>query len=358
MDARQLTHFTQDTTQTGRMRFADAVAQFFDQEDLNDTEQRLASEIILGWIRQAKADLRQALAERLSVQDSIPQEVIVFLANDSSIAVAQPVLRHSPVLNDLDLVYVIASKGEEHWRSIAERAHLSPIVAERLVETDDPGTVLNLIDNQRVVLQKNCVKKLIKVCLRSEELQAPLLRRPEIDADLASDLYICVSRELQKEIIGRFDIDLSVVENSLENLVEELSLEARGSHQVTPAMQALAARFAERDEITTGLMVKTLRRGQISFFVALFAQRTGLRPDTVIGLIQKDGGKPFALACRSLRMMKSEFASIFLLSRGIRTSDKIVDQRELAMALKYYDAISEADIQQAMRGWEKNPELI
>ena len=75
-------------------------------------------------------------------------------------------------------------------------------------------------------------------------------------------------------------------------------------------------------------------------------------------LIKKDGGKPFALACRSVGMMKSEFASIFLLSRGISTGDRIVDQRALAMALKYYDTIKEFDVKRIMKVWAKNTEMI
>lgn len=357
LDPKQLHRFTQDTTEAGRYRLASAVSQFFNQKDLSETELLLASEVMLNLIRQAEVDLREALAERLSVQDNIPAEIIVFLANDV-ISVARPVLQHSPVLKDIDLVYIIASKGEEYWKSIADRHHLSADIADRLIETGNTATILSLIDNQRVTLQKNSMKKIIKVSLKSEELHAPLLRRPEIEGDLATDLYMCVSEALRREIADRFKINPHAIEHALGALVEELAAEAKGLQQVTPEMTHLAKRFNERGEISPDLMIKTLRRGQISFFVALFSERVGLAPEFVIKLIQKDGGKPFALACRSIRMMKSEFASIFLLSRGIRTGDKIVDQRELAMALKSYDAIKETDISRIMKSWEKNPEAL
>ncbi|MFH1158235.1 MAG: DUF2336 domain-containing protein [Pseudomonadota bacterium] len=357
LDSKQLLQYAQDTTEIGRFRLANAVAQFFDEKKLSKAEQSLASEIMLNLIRQAELDLREALAERLSVLDNVPSEVIVYLANDA-ISVARPVLQHSPVLSDVDLIYIIASKGEDHWESIAKRGQMGPVVADRLIDTGNPRTILSLIDNQRVVLQKNCLKKLIKVSLKSEELQAPLLRRPEIDGDLAVGIYTCASQYLRKEIAGRFKLPTSVIESSLESLLEELNQEAKGSRQVTPEMAALAGRFGERDEISPDLMIKTLRRGQISFFIALFATKIGFTPEAVLKLIQKEGGKPFAMACRSVGMMKSEFASIFLLSRGISTGDKIVDQRALAMALKYYDAIKEFDVQRIMKAWAKNPEMI
>lgn len=357
MDPKLLLQFAQDKTETGRHRLAHAVSQCFAEEELNETEKRLAGSILLNLIRQAELDLREALAERLSVQDNIPPEVIVFLANDA-ISVARPVLLHSPVLKEVDLMHIIAARGEDHWRYIARRAQLSPVVAERLADTGDSRTVLNLIDNQRATLQKGCLKKLIKVARRSEELQAPLLRRPEIDGDLAVDLYLCVSNELRQEISSRFRLPADGIDASMDMLLEELNLEARKVQQVTPEMTLLAKRFKERAAASPDTMIKTLRRGQTSFFIALFAERTGLVQESVLRLIRKEDGKPFALACRSMGMMKSEFASIFLLSRGIRGGDKIVDQRELAMVLKHYDAVKTIEIQRTMKSWIKNPEMV
>ncbi len=357
LDPKLLLQFAQDKTENGRGRLANAVSEVFDREELSEAEERLAGSILLNLVRQAELDLRAALAERLSVQKNIPCEIIVFLANDE-ISVARTVLVNSPVLTEVDLVQIIAGRGEDHWRYIAERAQLTSVVAERLVDTGDIQTVMNLVDNQRVTLGKNCLKKMIKVSLRSENLQAPLLRRSEIDGELASDLYMCVSYGLQQEIAKRFRLPLADIEAALDTLVEELSCEALKVQQVTPEMRALAKRFKERAAASPDMMIKTLRRGQISFFIALFAAKTGLTSDAVVRLIQKEGGKPFVMACRSMGMMKSEFASIFLLSRGIRSGDKIVDQRELAMALKHYDAVKEFDVQRIMKTWVNNPEMI
>lgn len=357
LDPKQLLACAQDTSVAGRRRLAEAVSDFFEERPLSDTERRLASEIMLNLIRQAEVDLREALSERLSLQPNVPPELIVYLANDQ-ISVARNVLLHSPVLNDVDLVCIISSQGREHWQAIAQRDRLSPIVADRLIDTNDTGTMLNLIDNQRANLQKGSMKRLAKAALRSESLQAPLLRRPEVDSDLAVDLYMIVSNALRQEIAEKFPIPATVVEQALENLVQEFSNEAKGLRDTTPDMQALAKRFEERKEINADLMIRTLRRGQVGFFMALLAEKSGLPAQTVVKLIQKDGGKHFVVVCRAVGMMKSEFASIFLLSRGIRTGDKIVDQRELAMALKAFDSARDFDVQRIMKSWVKNPELI
>jgi uncharacterized protein (DUF2336 family) len=357
LDPHELLQCAQDTSDAGRQRLTKAVSQFFDDRKLTETEQNLASDILMNLLKQAETDLREALAERLSVQRAVPGELIVFLANDQ-VSVARPVLLHSPVLKDADLLKIIEARGQDHWQVIAKRACLSAPVADRLVDTGDTGTVAGLLANDTTALERPTMKKIIKFSLQAEELQTPLLRRPEIDGDLAIDLYLVVSQALRAEIASRFVISSHVFDQALEGLIHELSSEAKGQKVATPEMLALARRFSERKDLTPDLMIKTLRRGQTAFFMALFSQRVGLKPEDVQKLIQKDGGRPFVVACRFAGMMKSEFASIFLLSRGIRTGEKIVDQRELAQALKNFDQLKDFDVQRIMKSWLKSPELI
>lgn len=350
LDPKQLLQFAQDTSPQGRTRLAKAVSNIFEESALTEAEQKIASEILMNLIRQAEVDLRVALSERLAVLDTVPHELVVYLANDA-ISVARPVLMHSPLLTDIDLMYIISAKGEDYWQSIAHRDGVSPMVADKLIDMGDPSTIMNLIDNQRVNLQKSTMKKIARASLTSESLQAPLLRRPEVDGDIAVDLYMVVSEALRNDIAQKFPIAQHVLEHSMESLVHELSAAAHGSRDATPAMLALAEKFKARGEISTDQMIRTLRRGQIGFFVALFAAKTGLQPDQIVTMIQTDQGKAFVVACRSIGMLKSEFASVFLLSRGIRTGDKIVDQRELAMAIKHFDGLKDFDVERILATW-------
>ncbi len=352
LDSRQLIDLAQDTTPAGRNRLAQAVSHFFDEQQLSAAEQRLASDILLSLIRQAEIDLREALSTILAAQTTVPHELIVFLANDVE-SVATPVLLHSPLLNDIDLMYIIATNKREHAQAIAKRERLSPMVTDKLIDTHDPAVIMSLIDNQRAHLQKGSLKKLIKVALVSEEVQAPLLRRPEVDADIAVQLYMVVSHALRSELTSRFNLQNHLIEQAVDNLIQELSNEAHGVRITTPEMMAIAKRLHERNDVTADMMIRTLRRGQAGFFMALFAIRLNTSPETVRMMIQREGGRAFVLGCKSIGMLKSEFASIFLLSRGIRSGDKIVDQRELALALKHFDGLKDHDLGRLLQAWIK-----
>lgn len=357
VESRHLLKLAQDATPTGRFTLANAVSQFFEKDELDSVERHLVVEIMMKLIHRTELDLREALAERLSVLENVPAEVIIFLANDE-ISVARPILQRSVVLNDVDLVYIISSKGEEHWQAIAQREQLNAAVIRRLVDTGDVATAAHLVRNPHITLHRNTVSRLIKISMKEEGLQESLLRRPEIDMELAVELYACVSKAIRREIGKRFNVSPLAIEAAMDTLVAELSDEARGMQRVTREMAVLAKRFRERGEITPGLMMKTLRRGQMSFFVALLAEQLGLAHEFVTHLISREAGKSFAVACRSIGMMKSEFASIYLLTQGLRSADKIIDQKELAEALKCYDRLKDPDVTRIRKEWSRHVEGV
>jgi len=77
--------------------------------DLGPSEKEIITDVLMSLVAQAEKNLRKAIAHKLSVLDSAPLRLILNLANDE-IDIATPVLRHSPVLNDTDLLYIINSQ--------------------------------------------------------------------------------------------------------------------------------------------------------------------------------------------------------------------------------------------------------
>ena len=79
--------------------------------NLSPRESELIADVLIALMRQAEKDLRQALAERLSMLEKAPLRLILQISHDE-IEIAAPVLRNSAVLGELDLIYIIKSKGE------------------------------------------------------------------------------------------------------------------------------------------------------------------------------------------------------------------------------------------------------
>ena len=95
----------------------------------DDVLQRLAADI------EVKA--RARLARRLAHIERAPPKLVRSLAFDGEIAVAEPLLLHSPRLSDADLVANATTKSQEHLFAIAQRLKLSEPVTDVLVERGD-----------------------------------------------------------------------------------------------------------------------------------------------------------------------------------------------------------------------------
>lgn len=309
---------------------------------LTDNERRMAAEILLSLLRQAELDLRESLAERLCVLDTAPEELILHLAHDV-ITVAKPVLQYSHVLTETDLLYIIQSKGREYWQAIAERKLLNSSVVDALVDKRDEGTAMNLLLNDAVELKVTAIEVFAELVRYSDRLAEPLLARAELPRRLAMDLYWHVSQELRSQIVQRFDIPKETLDTALQDALADFSDTAGGTHALKPSvlMMDIARQYKRTNRITDAILIKTLRRGQTRFFVALMSERTGLDWETVYEIMRQVGGQGMAVACRAIGVTKENFLSLFLLSRSLIHADRAVDALELRKAIKYYDALTD-----------------
>ncbi|MBU6235292.1 MAG: DUF2336 domain-containing protein [Alphaproteobacteria bacterium] len=324
-----------------RERVVSAVGQILNH-DLSFKEKSMVADIVLTLIRQAEIDLRESISERLCVMPEVPPEIVLNLAHDA-ISVAKPVLQYSPVLSEMDLLYIIQSKSAEYWQAIARRKLLDVSVVDALVDCSDEGTALCLMLNDSIELKTSALEAFAELSKYSEKLAEPLLRRKELPQKIVMDLFWHVSGHLREHILKNFDIPKDKLDAALQDALEDFTDTAAGLQDPKPSklMQDLAEQYGRIDRITDGILIKTLRRGQVRFFVALMSERTGLPYTTVHQLMRQVGGQGMAVACRATGVLKENFVSIFLLSRSLTRGDRAVDALELRKAIKYFDAMTE-----------------
>jgi uncharacterized protein (DUF2336 family) len=310
--------------------------------NLSDRESELVADILIVLMRQAEKDLRRALAEKLSVIDNIPLRLILELSNDE-IEVAAPVLRHSNVLGEADLIGIIKSKGPAYWRQIAARKKLSDQLVNLLTDTRDFDTALALVKNSEIRLTEHALVILAELARNSHDIAAPLLRRGEIPASLAGELYQFVSYELKRFIIENHDLEAGILIEAIDDIVLELGYTAgEDPFAPSPAMIKMAQRFKEKGLLTVNTMLGTLKRGQTQSFAAMFTEYTGLSYDTMATILRQPSGQGLAVTCRAFDIGKQDFISLYLLSNRLRNGGKMVDLKDITRAISYYDRIQPA----------------
>jgi uncharacterized protein (DUF2336 family) len=355
-DAKALLNLAQDNTQQGRNKLTQRICDFF-KHKLSEEEERVAADILLNLIKRTELDFKQILAERLAAEDHVPRVVILSLA-DERISVAAHVLMHSSLLHDADLLFVLKNKAEEYWEKIALRKHLSPMVMTGLIETDHDQTIETLIRNQDIKMPEAIFKRLGAYVMSKENLQQPLLLRPEVDDRIATMLYVCVSLEVRRFIHDNYDIDVREVERIMQDTLSELLMQASGEVAITPQVMKFAEYAYERGEINAATLIKSLRRSQFSYFLAMFTLWAEMPEDSILAMIQRKNGFGLVAFCKAKGVQKSEFASLFLLSRGMRSGEKVVNHTELAKALTEFDRIKVGEATKLINLWRNSPSMI
>ncbi len=312
---------------------------------VSERERALMTEILRQLIHDAEMTVRRALADEADA----PADLVAMLANDE-IEISHPILVRSTVLRDLDLIEIIHHRTLRHRLSITMRASLSEDVSAALVEANEEDVIKSLLENPNAEIKRDTMEFLVEESQQIDTYQNPLLRREDLGPELAKRMYWWVSAVLRNYISEKFAIEL---DSEIEATVKALpATDAPGSGA------RLAQRLDDGGEISPLLPVQTLRKGEVSLFEELFARLTGLRKTLVRRFIFEPGGEGLAISCRAINIAKSEFASIFLLSRAARPGDKAVESDELTNALNFFDRIEAGTARKVLDRWKIDPDFL
>ena len=351
-----LVQLARDKTVSGRQALVATIGDMFLSMEsvLSERERVLMSEILHRLVHEMELSLRKALAERLASQPEAPRELVVALANDT-IEVAHPILVESEVLQDIELIEIIRNRTFEHQLAITIRNTLTEPVSEALVETDNVDVITRLLENENAKISQKTMEYLVEQSQRVDVYQNPLLRRPDLEPALARRMYWWVSAALRSFILDHFEVDPGMLDATMEATVKALA-KAPSEDAVSRAME-LATRLAETEGITLDLMLRTLRRGEVSLFIALFSKFTGVRPALARRILFEPGGEGLCIACKGSGMDKAAFTALFRLTRKTQgaASDTVND---IAPALQLYDAMALDAAEAMVKRWQRDPEFL
>lgn len=343
-DSHRLYGLARDNQPEARLELSGVMANLL-EHGLPEREQELVADVLIALIRQAETDLRRVLAERLSKMEHVPLRLVLHLVNDE-IKVAGPILENSPILSDLDLIYIVKSQGAAYWQAIAKRENLSDAIIDVLAGTKELGTALALTANERIKLTPYAMDILSIIAESAPELARPLLMREEMPPTLARKLYSHVGHEL-KDYIQAF---YGVVPDDIEKATNEVIIDFvdaavlqtssnEREHMPSDDMMALARRMNETGQLNLTVMMDALKKGYVRNFIAMFSVYTGLQAKQIFDVLKHPGGRRLAILCRAYSMQKGDFSTIYLLTNRIRSKERLVNHHDLLSALMFFDRI-------------------
>jgi uncharacterized protein (DUF2336 family) len=239
------------------------------------------------------------------------------------------------------------------------RKSLTESVTDALVEAGNEDVVAKMIENQNARISKSTMEYLVDQSKRVDTYQNPLLKRPDLEPELAKKMYWWVSAALRQHIVKNFKVDAMELDETLEstvkNVIDRLDNAASGEAS-KPAK--LAERLAEEGKTTPRMLVQVLRQGEVPLFEAMFAKMSGLRPRLLRRMLFEPGGEALAILCKAIGIDKTDFASIFMLSRKARNTERVTNPQELKRILDLFDRIQPDSADRMLKKWQRDSNFL
>ncbi len=292
-----------------RVVVATKVAQKVDGTKLSPEERSIAEDIVRAMTRDAEVRVRQALSEQLKESRSLPHDVALALAQDVE-AVSLPMLAHSVVLSDEDLVEIVRASGAAKQQAIATRSHVSATVADALVEADQPAVIATLVGNAGAELGEKTLQRVLDRHGDNEAIQEPMARRSELPVTVLERLVVAASAGLREVLAKRTDLPSHLASDLVLNTRERAT--ASLLSPTSPAAEALrlAQHLSRSGRLTPSLIVRAICLGDLAFLDAAFAVLSDIPVHNARLLIYDAGPLGFKAIYERCRL-PAEFFDLF-----------------------------------------------
>lgn len=206
--------------------------------------------------------VRAALSQAVKHLDCVPKPIVQRLARDIETIVALPVLEFSPLLDDDDILEILAAaRANDVFCAVARRKGLSADAADAIVATLDTKAVATLIGNESAKIRKATLDKIVVRAAEVAELHYPLVLRADLSSGLIRKLARFVGTALVEMLAERDGLDdetRAKLKSELKARVEDEDVDRKSSVKELPkkideTFVEAAADAGQRDSIVTAL---------------------------------------------------------------------------------------------------------
>jgi uncharacterized protein (DUF2336 family) len=256
--------------------------------DLSDDDRGAAEGAFLRLLDDPSPLVRQAMAEEFASSSYAPAVIVQALSVDQP-SVAQPILQHSPLLIDTDLVDIIAAGNSEMQCAIARRFNLPKSVCAAIVEVGTAAAALELIANPHVELDPFSYDRVVERHGHLSIIREKMLMLEDLPSATRLALVAKLSDTLTQFVVGRkwlsADRARRMVSETRARSTVHVAAHSRGED-----MRGLVRHLRATGQLTAGLILRALLSGNLELFDHALVELSGLPRSRVSALVYDRGG--------------------------------------------------------------------
>jgi uncharacterized protein (DUF2336 family) len=251
--------------------------------------------------------VREAMAEVFAHTVDAPPAIVRALSTDQA-SVALPILEHSPLLIDADLVDIVATGASEIQCAIARRIELPTPVCAAIAEVGTLDACLALIDNPDAELAQISLDRIVERFGHVAAIRECLLDSHELPAATRLALVAKLSGALVNFVTSRNWLSAERAEMVAGEACER-SMVNIAATSTDNDLRALVRHLRESGQLTAGLILRALLSGNIDMFEFALAELSGMTEARVGAILHERGGSGLTALLTRAGLPQSTFAA-------------------------------------------------
>ncbi|MBN8963369.1 MAG: DUF2336 domain-containing protein [Rhizobiales bacterium] len=256
--------------------------------NLSEDDRAAAEGALLMLLDDPSPLVRQAMADVFAGSALAPATIVRALSLDQS-SVALPILEHSPLLIDADLVDLVATGNSETQCAIARRINLPASVCAAIAEVGSPAAALELIENPHAVLAPFSWDRIVERHGHLAAIRESMLGLDDLPLATRLALIAKLSDTLAQFVVARRWLS--------SDRAEQIVFEARDRSAINLATRSrgnetgqLVLHLRATGQLTAGLILRALLSGNLELFDHALVELSGLPSSRVAALLYDRGG--------------------------------------------------------------------
>jgi len=307
MIVRQFINWVRTAPAGERAEATRSLARAFLISDLSEEDRGAAEGALLMLLDDASPLVRQAMAKVFARSADAPAAIVQALSVDQA-SVALPVLEHSPLLIDADLVDIIATGNSEMQCAIARRMNLPAAVCAAIAEVGLPAAALELIENPYAELAPFSWDRIVERHGHLAAIRESMLVLEDLPAATRLALVAKLSDTLAQFVVARNWLSADRAERiageARDRSTIHIAARSRGDD-----MRGLVRHLRATGQLTAGLILRALLSGNLELFDYALVELSGLPQSRVFALLHDRGGASLHALLQRSGLPESTFAA-------------------------------------------------
>jgi uncharacterized protein (DUF2336 family) len=307
MIVRQFISWVRTAPASERAEATRALARAWIISDLSEEDRAAAAGALLMLLDDPSPLVRQAMAEVFARSLEAPGAIVQALSLDQP-SVALPVLEHSPLLIDADLVDIIATGNCVMQCAIARRVNLPASVCAAIAEVGSASAALELIENPHAELAPFSWDRIVERHGHLAAIRESMLVLEDLPAATRIALVAKLSDTLAQFVVARNWLSADragrIASEARDRSAVNIAARSRGED-----MSGLVRHLRATGQLTAGLILRALLSGNLELFDHALAELSNLPPARVAALLHDRGGASLQALLTRAGFPQSTFAA-------------------------------------------------